>query len=200
MTIPTSIARIKVVLDDVTPTVLRRLEVPLSLKLDRLHMVLQVALGWTNSHLYEFRFKDIGFGVPDPDWGFGDGPLDARKATLLDVIEDTGVKSFKYLYDFGDGWEHSIKIERIELAAVGVSYPRLLEASGCCPPEDVGGPWGYEEAREALTDPKHERHQEIAEWWGVDALGINTIDISAIEAELSKLARRWSKKPRAKTK
>ena len=98
---------LKVTLDDVTPTVMRRIEVPFDIRLDRLHLVLQTALGWTNSHLYEFRISDVGFGIPDPEWC--DGPLAARKATLEKVITDTGVKTFKYLYDFGDGWEHSIK-------------------------------------------------------------------------------------------
>lgn len=192
----TAIARLKVVLDDVDPLVTRRLEVPLSLRLDRLHTVLQVAMGWTDSHLYEFRIKGIGFGVPDPDWG--DGPLDARKATLFNVIGETGAKSFKYLYDFGDGWEHSIKIERIEPAITGLDYPRLLDASGACPPEDIGGPWGYQEAREALADPNHERHAEMVEWWDADRLDPAFINIPGIEAELAKLARRWTRKPRAK--
>jgi hypothetical protein len=193
----TPIARLKVALDDVEPTVMRRLEVPLSLRLDRLHTVLQVAMGWTDSHLYEFQIKGIGFGIPDPEYGYGDGPLDARKATLLDVIEDTGAKSFKYLYDFGDGWEHSIKIERIEPAVPGLDYPRLLDASGACPPEDIGGPWGYQEARDALADPNHERHAEMAEWWDAERLDPAFINIPAIEDELSKLARRWSRKPSA---
>jgi hypothetical protein len=105
-----SIAHLKIKLDEVKPAVVRRVEVPLTIRLDRLHLVLQAAMGWTNSHLYEIRARDIGWGVPDPD--FGDGPLDARKARLGDVLEDAGVRSLKYLYDFGDGWEHSIRIER----------------------------------------------------------------------------------------
>lgn len=193
------IARLKVVLDDVEPLVMRRLEVPLSLRLDRLHQVLQVAMGWTDSHLYEFRIRGIGFGVADPEWGDGDGPLDARKATLVNVIGDTGAKSFKYLYDFGDGWEHSVTIERIVPASIGLDYPRLLDASGACPPEDIGGPWGYQEARDALADPNHERHTEMAEWWDATRLDPTIIDIPAIEAGLLKLARRWTRKPRTRT-
>jgi hypothetical protein len=104
----TSIARLKITLDDVKPAVVRRVEVPLTIRLDRLHLVLQAAMGWTNSHLYEIRARDVGWGMPDPDWG--DGPLDARKTRLLDVLEDTGVKTLKYLYDFGDGWEHTVKV------------------------------------------------------------------------------------------
>ena len=101
----TSIARLKITLDDVKPAVLRRIEVPLTIRLDRLHLVLQAAMGWTNSHLYEIRARDVGWGVPDPDWG--EGPLDARKARLLDILEDTGAKTLQYLYDFSDGWEHT---------------------------------------------------------------------------------------------
>lgn len=195
---PISIARLKIVLDDVEPAVMRRIEVPLDLRLDRLHTVIQEAVGWTNSHLWEFRVRDIGFGIPDPEWGFGDGPIDARKTTLLAVIEDTGAKSFRYLYDFGDGWEHSIRIERIEPALADVIYPRLLAASGRCPPEDVGGPWGYQEFLEALADPKHKRHGEMVEWWG-DSFDPRDIDIDAIGTELLRLGKSWTRKPRTKS-
>ena len=133
-----TIARLKITLDNVEPKVLRRIEVPLSIRLDRLHMMLQATLGWTDSHLYELRVGDTGWGIPDPDCG--DGPLDARKATLLAILEDTGAKTLRYLYDFGDGWEHTIEIERLIDIVPGVLYPRLIEAIGRCPPEDVGGP------------------------------------------------------------
>src|SRR3546814_3109877 len=65
-----------------------------------------------------------------------------------------GAKTLKYLYDFGDGWEHTIKIERLVDAVPGVIYPRLIEATGRCPPEDIGGPWGYGDFLEAIADPK----------------------------------------------
>jgi pRiA4b ORF-3-like protein len=105
-----SIARLRIKLDDVEPAVVRRVEVPLTIRLDRLHLVLQAAMGWTNSHLYEIRAHDVGWGRPDPY--FGDGPLDASKARLVDVLEDVGARSLKYLYDFGDGWEHSVRTHR----------------------------------------------------------------------------------------
>ena len=135
-----SIAQLKIILDDVMPAVLRRIEVPLTIRLDRLHESQQAYMGWTNNHLYEIRIKDIGWGTPDPDWP--DGPLDARKAPLIDVLEDTGARTIRYLYDFGDGWEHTIKIGRFTAAMPGLLYPHLVDAQGRCPPEDVGGPWG----------------------------------------------------------
>ena len=86
-----SVAHLKIKLDDVQPAVLRRVEVPLTIRLDRLHLVLQAAMGWTDSHLYEIRAGDVGWGMPDPD--FGDGPLDARKTRLIDALEDVGTRS-----------------------------------------------------------------------------------------------------------
>ena len=58
------------------------------------------------------------------------------------MLEDVGTKTLKYLYDFGDGWEHTVKIDRIHEAVPGIAYPLLIAAVGRCPPEDVGGPWG----------------------------------------------------------
>ena len=145
------IAVLKVTLDGVKPTVMRRLVVPLTIRLDRLHLVLQAAIGWTNSHLYEFTARGVGWGVPDPD--FGDGPLEAKKAKLIDVLEDCGVKTLKYLYDFGDGWEHTVKVERIENAIPGLTSPFLVDAVGRCPPEDSRWPF-----RLRGIPRDHERH------------------------------------------
>lgn len=192
-----SIAHLRITLDDVEPAVVRRLEVPLTIRLDRLHLALQAAMGWTNSHLYEIRARDVGWGMPDPD--FGDGPLDASKARLADVMEDVGVKSLKYLYDFGDGWEHTIRVERITDPVPGIVYPRLIEAVGRCPPEDVGGPWGYSEFREAIADPNHEEHAERLEWVGGTFDPADT-DAEALAQAVGKLARKWARRPSATRK
>ena len=193
----TSIARLKVTLDDVKPAVQRRLEVPLTIRLDRLHLVLQAALGWTDSHLYEIKAGGVGWGMPDPD--FGDGPLDARKARLVDVLEDVGTKTLKYLYDFGDGWEHTIKVERVTEAVPGIAYPVLLDARGRCPPEDVGGPWGYDEFLEALADPDHESHADMKVWAGRN-YDPKVVDVEALAAAVAALAKAWTRKPSAKRK
>jgi hypothetical protein len=87
-----------------------------------------------------------------PDWA--DDFLDASKARLGDVLEDIGTKKLVYLYDFGDGWEHTIMIERLADSEPGMLYPRLTGISGRCPPEDCGGPWGYAELPAAIEDPK----------------------------------------------
>jgi hypothetical protein len=185
------IAHLEVTLDEVEPPVLRRIEVPLAIRLDRLHLALQAAMGWTDSHLYEIRARDVRWGVPDPDWG--NGPLDARKARLVEVLEEAGAKTLKYLYDFGDGWEHTIKVERIAEAVPGLAYPRLTEARGRCPPEDVGGPWGYADFLEAITDPKHERHAEVAEWNG-GPFDPDVVEVEEHAQALAALAKQWSRK------
>ena len=190
-----SIAHLRIKLDDVEPTVVRRVEVPLTIRLDHLHLVLQAAMGWTNSHLYEIRARDVGWGSPDPD--FGDGPLDASKARLIDVLEDVGAKSLKYLYDFGDGWEHSVRIERITDAVPGIVYPRLIDAAGRCPPEDVGGPWGYREFLDAIADPNHQEHAERLQWIGRN-FDPNGVDAQALAQAVHGLAKKSTRRPPAR--
>ena len=192
-----SIARLLVTLDDVKPPVRRRVEVPLAIRLDRLHLVLQAAMGWTNSHLYEIRARDVGWGLPDPD--FGEGPLDAKKARLVDVLEDVGTKTLKYLYDFGDGWEHTVKVERIADAVPGTAYPVLIDATGRCPPEDVGGSWGYAEFLDAVADPAHENHAEMKEWVG-EPFDPKAVDVEALADDVAALAKAWARKPPARRK
>ncbi|MBM3557314.1 MAG: plasmid pRiA4b ORF-3 family protein [Alphaproteobacteria bacterium] len=194
----TAIAHLKIVLDDVQPQVLRRIEVPLAIRLDLLHLALQAALGWTNSHLYEIRARDVAWGMTNPGWN--DGPLDARKTRLIDVLEDVGVKTFRYLYDFGDSWDHLIKIERIGPAVPGIAYPRLIEAIGLCPPEDIGGPPGYDELLAAKADPAHERRDEFAEWIDLDAFDPNAADFEARARAVNALAKKWARKPAVKRK
>jgi hypothetical protein len=163
-----TVARLKITLDVVKPTVLRRIEVPFDIRLDRLHLTIQAALGWTNSHLYEIRAGDVGWSTLYPEADWPEDFLDARKARLDKVIEDVGTKTLRYIYDFGDGWEHTIKIEQLTDPELGVLYPRLIAATGRCPPEDCGGPWGYAEFLDAIRDPAHERHAELKEWIGCD--------------------------------
>ena len=163
-----TVARLKITLEDVKPAVLRRVEVPFDIRLDRLHLTIQAAMGWTNSHLYELRAGEVGWTTPYPEEDWASDFLDARKARLRDILEDVGTKKLVYLYDFGDGWEHTIKVERLADPQPGVLYPHLIEVKGRCPPEDCGGPWGYAELLEALKDPNHERHSELTEWIGDD--------------------------------
>jgi hypothetical protein len=92
----------------------------------------------TDTHLYVFTARGLSWGIPDPDGGFGDEPIDARKARLYDIVRETGAKTIHYLYDFGDGWDHVIKIEKQFNDTVVMGMPFLLDAGGRCPPEVDG--------------------------------------------------------------
>jgi len=192
-----TIARLTITLDDVKPAVRRRVEVPFDIRLDWLHLTIQAAMGWTNSHLYEIRAGGVGWSTPDPSADWAGDSLDARKDRLDDVLEDVGAKTLKYVYDFGDGWEHTVKIERLLDPEPGLLYPRLIDAKGHCPPEDVGGPWGYAEFLEAIVDPAHERHRELKEWHGRD-FSPHVVDIDRLARDVAALAQHWSRTPTAK--
>jgi len=193
-----SVAVLKITLDDVEPTVMRRIVVPADMRLDRLHLVIQAAMGWANSHLYEFRIGDAGWGEPDPD-GLYDGPLEAKKGRLAAVLADAGRKTFSYLYDFGDGWSHTIKLEKIAPGLEGESNILLIDAVGRCPPEDCGGAPGYENLLEILGDPNHEEHEETLAWCG-GQFDPARASLPTLEGAIDRLARRWASRSRAAPK
>ena len=113
---------------------------------------------------------------------------------LTAFVEDAGAKTLRYLYDFGDGWKRTVKIERLVERMPGERYPRLLEAKGRCPPEDVGGPSGYAEALPAINDPRQERHEECKERMP-ECFDPAIVNVASIADELTVLAKRWSRKP-----
>jgi hypothetical protein len=197
MTGAVPIVRLKMVLKNVTPKVERWLVVPQKIRLDRLHAVIQAAMGWTDSHLWEFRTKDCEWGIPyDEDPLLGPA-LDARKATLRNILEETGAKTIHYVYDFGDNWEHAIKLDRFGSLDPMIAGPFLVHATGACPPEDCGGPWRYMELLEALKDPNHDDYGEA-----VENLPENFDPAVAPQMLLSQrveeLVKAWAPKPRKK--
>jgi hypothetical protein len=186
-----NIIEIKVTLEYIEPSVTRTLQVTSDIRLDRLHLTLQAAMGWTNSHLYMFQAEGATWGLPDPDFGGDDLP--ANKTTLAEVLTDTGARSIRYIYDFGDNWEHQIQIGKVTDAKLGDLYPRLTEISGQCPLEDVGGFPGYEAFLEAMADPKHPEHAHLKEWFGGSFDPI-TPPADELRFEVLRLAKRWKPK------
>jgi hypothetical protein len=196
----TTAVRIKVTLQDVKPEVMRRLVVPFTLRLGRLHLALQAAFGWTDSHLFEFFAGEVHWGIPDPDNGYGHQPIDARKARLSDIVRETGAKTIHYLYDFGDSWDHVIKLEKWFDNTPTDGLPLLLDSAGRCPPEDVGGAPGYADYLEAIGDPTHPEHGNMR-IWGPERFDPNVIDRQALDAAVSALSEKWRPrrhKPRSK--
>jgi hypothetical protein len=163
---PESVYQLKVTLLHSRPPIWRRFQVVSAVTLQRMHRILQVVMGWTDSHMHGFR-------VPQP------GPRGARQQFL--PIEEANEKSTRladllrrpkdrviYEYDFGDGWEHEIVLEEFVARSSATRYPIVLSGRGACPPDDVGGIPGYYHFLEAIKDPKHPDHEDMVEWVGED--------------------------------
>jgi hypothetical protein len=160
---------LEVVLNHVEPQVRRRLQVPGNANLGWLHAVIQVAMGWTNSHLHQFCAG--GRIVSDPAFEldeFEDSPpvLNERKVTLMQVAPRER-DELLYQYDFGDSWEHRVTVVKIlgpDAAAAKVAL--CLDGARACPPEDCGGVWGYADLLKIIRNPRHKEHKSMLEWLG----------------------------------
>ena len=170
---------LKVTLLDTDPPVWRRLRVPGSYHLGKLHRVVQVVMPWEESHLHQWEVGRRRFGKPDRELGL----LDETRVTLEGVARK-GSKVV-YSYDFGDDWRHEVVVEDV-VASVGPAKVWCLEGERACPPEDCGGPGGYANLLEALADPNHEAHDEMREWAGPD-LDPARFDLQAAIARLRRM-------------
>jgi hypothetical protein len=159
------IYQIKVTLDDTHPPVWRRIQVPGNTTLLKLHDILQIVMGWEDYHLHMFTIEGSIYGDPADD-EYGDlGTLDETRFKLNQVIYREGQR-LRYEYDFGDSWDHTLLVEKILPSQEGVRYPICLKGKRACPPEDVGGVWGYENFLEAIRNPDHDEHEEYLTWVG----------------------------------
>jgi Plasmid pRiA4b ORF-3-like protein len=158
---PQSACQLKVTLRGTRPPVWRRLLVRADTTLFRLHGILQVAMGWTDTHLHQFHAEGLRFGVVDRE--MDRGMMSDRGVVLFQVIPRVGSR-IVYEYDFGDGWMHDIRVEKIPDG--DVVTPTCVDGSMACPPEDCGGVHGYAELLDAIGNPGHSRHDELMEWLG----------------------------------
>jgi hypothetical protein len=187
----TDIARLRIQIDDVKPPVVRDIEVPLSIRLDDLHFVLQVAIGWQNCHPFEFRLGDTAWGLVDRDTP-ETNPLPAEEATLQDLAALS--KTFKYNYVFGEDWQHTMQILDVscnqDSAAV---VPKLLAGEGRCPPADIGGPSGYDVYLSAIADAAHPLHETMIEFDDPD-FDASKVDLSTLRRNLANLGKYLGKR------
>ena len=160
------IYQIKVTLLRTVPPVWRRLLVPSDITLSNLHDLLQLAMGWTDSHLHEFLFRGQCYGPTGPEKGVAEA-IDERKVRLNQLLVRAGAKIL-YTYDFGDGWEHGIVLEKGLPVDPNMAYPAATGGAGACPPEDCGGIGGFYSLLESLQNPRHPQHEELLEWVGED--------------------------------
>ncbi len=160
-------------LNGVKPKVWRRVLVPDYMTFDEFHMVLQVAMGWEDIHLYQFATSQVVgkeyIGILEEeeleDFVHRRKPkLNALKLNLRDYPLEVG-QLFEYRYDFGDDWRHTVKLEKV--IENHLLYPRCLAGKGICPPEDCGGTQGYVHLLESMADPLHGQHQEFRKWLGL---------------------------------
>ncbi|CAN7737717.1 plasmid pRiA4b ORF-3 family protein [Paraburkholderia hospita] len=161
---PVPVYQLHIELKYLKPAVWRRVLVPASIKLPKLHVVLLWAMGWDGGHLHEFVFGDTNYGVPDADFPSDPPMLNEARVSLAKALG--ALKSFTYIYDFGDNWQHRVKVEKVLSADPELRLPICLDGRNACPPEDVGGVPGYIEFLDAIIDPAHEEHQLLLDWCG----------------------------------
>lgn len=178
-----SLYQLKVTLISSKPPIWRRLIVKDNIRLDELHFVLQTAMGWLDYHLHQYRVGDVYIGIPEPDLDFD--VKDERKIYLHDIIS-TPKNNFVYEYDFGDGWEHKIVLEKI-LPLDSFESPTVIKGSKACPPEDCGGVWGYHDLLDIIRNSTHEDHESMLEWVGGE-FDPDAFDMEAINKALWDLA------------
>ena len=165
----TPVYHLKITLEGIAPPIWRRLQVPGNANLGWLHAVIQVAMGWTNSHLHKFIVGKQVYSDPSFDLdGYEDSPhvVDENTTSLSEVARRVR-STFAYEYDFGDSWDHRITVEKI-LAPdpSAIRLAQCLDGERACPPEDCGGVWGYGDLLEIIMDPKHEEYESMIEWLG----------------------------------
>lgn len=215
ITRPAQVYELKITLCGSKPSIWRTVAVSSDMRLNDLHDVIQIVMGWTNSHLHQFIVSndqpkpkithgEIDFMRKSGQWDklmeriprdrcWSDPRMeieyaeDERKVKLSEV--ESAVKSkFIYEYDFGDSWEHLIEVVEIGPPAEGVKYPVCLAGKLACPPDDCGGLGGYYNMLETLKDPKNKDYEDMIDWIGED-FDPERFDIDEINAILAKWIR-----------
>ena len=186
-----SIYRLRVELEEIEPVIYRVLLVRGNVGLDLLHAILQVAIGWTNSHLHKFNIGDSEYSDPEfnlNEDAFEDDKLVEDEAIVnLDEVAPRKGFQFGYEYDFGDSWEHQITVEDI-LPDDGTlsGFAECIDGKRACPPEDCGGVPGYADFVETITDPENEEYESMLEWVG-GAFDPEAFDIRKVNRFLKKI-------------
>ncbi len=161
------IYQIQIALKGFKPKIWRRLLTQSDLLLSDFHKIIQIAMGWTNSHLHQFIKNRTYYSMRMQDddlWDDGDN-VDYKKMKISDLLKNEKEKIL-YEYDFGDGWEHDIILEKILPCDDKIIYPICLDGKMNCPPEDCGGVWGYSDMLEILRQPDHDEYESYIEWLG----------------------------------
>ncbi|MBP2413049.1 hypothetical protein JOF48_001848 [Arthrobacter stackebrandtii] len=185
------IYQLKVTLKHLSPPIWRRLLVRSDVTLGDMHRILQASFEWDGSHLHAFQVGGRGedvYGLSGAD-ALGNEDLDENAYTLGAVLSAEG-DSMEYTYDFGDDWEHLVKLERVLPADPKAPVARCTGGRGRGPAEDSGGAWGWANVVEAVNDPKHPEHQEYRDWLGLrrgETFDAKAFDKEAVTTALARL-------------
>jgi hypothetical protein len=185
---PSMVYQIKVTLDNIRPPVWRRVLVPDKCTLLDLHDIIQDVFGWYDYHLHEFTIHGESYGDPAND-EFDEFAIQDESKFKLQKLDFKEGSRFTYEYDFGDGWDHTLVVEKIFPPERGMKLPICIKGKRECPPEDVGGPWGYEGFLEAIRDPQNEEHESYIEWIGRE-FDPEAFDLDLINERLRQRAER----------
>lgn len=154
----------KIVLQGTKPPIWRRIQILEECSFWDLHVAIQDAMGWKDCHLHIFSLPCGDVGIPD-DCGFDD--VETKAGWQTSVKENMKVgDSVHYIYDFGDGWTHKVTLEKVLKPDPALTYPVCVTGKRACPPEDCGGPYGYGDLLDILSDAKHPEHEEMLDWMG----------------------------------
>lgn len=184
---PAQVYQIKVTLNDTRPPIWRRVLVPGDTTLRKLHDILQIVMGWTDSHLHQFVIAGAYYGATEYD---DEGDLELlpeQRYRMSEVAPEPGAR-LVYEYDFGDSWDHTVVVEKIVPPEPGAYYPWCVAGKRACPPEDVGGVWGYEEFLKAIRDRRHPEHDEYLVWVG-GQFDPEAFDLDQVNAQLRHMGR-----------
>ncbi|HAF50353.1 MAG TPA: hypothetical protein DCL04_04490 [Synergistaceae bacterium] len=162
----------KITLKGSKPPIWRRIQVPETYTFWDLHVAIQNAMRWGGGHLHAFEMRHPVTGermtiktIYEDDLFLGREVISEHAQKIANWFSMEN-RVANYIYDFGDGWEHRIELEKILPRDENIEYPICIAGKRACPPEDCGGIWGYGEFLEAIRNPEHERHEELLEWVG----------------------------------
>ena len=179
MKVQPQVYELKVTLEGIKPPIWRRFRVRDDITLEKLHDLLQVIMGWTNSHLHQFMIGGTYYGHRDPELP----PRQDEKGVLLRQVLQKPKDRLAYEYDFGDSWEHLVVLEHVLVHEPRARYPEILAGKRACPPEDCGGVSGYYRLLEVLAAPRHPERRDMVEWVG-GSFDAEAFDMGALNRAL----------------
>ncbi|HSH01739.1 MAG TPA: plasmid pRiA4b ORF-3 family protein [Anaerolineae bacterium] len=176
------IYQLKITLKHIRPPIWRRFQVHSNITFYELHQIIQIVMGWFDSHLHEFNVNGLTITDQETLWELGVDGVPVHTARLDEHIKQEKSKFF-YMYDFGDDWEHELVLEKILTPEADVVYPRCIKGKRACPPEDCGGVWGYTNLLDVIRDDDNPEREEYIEWLG-GSFDAEAFDLDGVNKQL----------------